>query len=472
MPPADVSIPNHIITQVYQHYQANEWCLITLNKHNQITHINSKAKRDLGLDDTATDIQQVLPVMATETLNESFYLPFYHHDNQVFDIHFKVEPDAKYLIFIPVDILHKQVQYKQQLAHDEELEKMRFKTLFETLESAHTELQLANEAKSFYISALSHEMGNPLNVIKGYNNLLQDDAMDVQTATAIIDKNVDKLTAIIQQALDYNNHKSHHNLKTFKPKKLVDELFNDFELQAQQKSLSLNNCIDEQIKISSNLTKWQQILTNLISNAIKYTEQGGVTVYSTHTGQRLNIDVSDSGCGISHTFQKQLFQAWSREYRSEAQGNGIGLVISKMLTEQIGGTLTLHHSGESGSTFRLSVPQTSLAKSILLVDDDEDCLQLFKHFLTEQHHQVTTASDLNQLKYLLEHQVFDAIITDLNLAQQQVTQAFDLIAKKVALKIVVTANPSPQTIAELLHLGFDQVLVKPLNQQDLVNSVA
>lgn len=469
-----MSLPNHIINQIHQHYQASNWCLITLNQANLITQINSKASNELGIQNKNQNIQDALPLLATETLDDSFFLPFYNHNNLVFDVHFIVETEYKFLILVPVDLVHQQVQYKQQMAHDEEIEKLRFKTLFKTLELAQQELIQANQAKSFYISALSHEMGNPLNAIKGYNNLLQENAIELAKATAVIDKNVNKLNEIIIQALDYDNKNSHKNNLAFNLHKVVDELINDFKLQAEQKSIQLINQIDKNLTVRSNQTKWQQILTNLISNAIKYTEQGSVTINSSTVNHELLIDVTDSGCGISEAFQKQLFTAWSREKRSAAKGNGIGLVISKMLAEQLSGKLFLLQSSPSGSTFRFQHPHkiSTTKKTILLVDDDKDCLALFEYYLTQEGHQLTTANSIDTMSEALKKNHFDVLISDLHLGKNQVTEIFELINQKAQLKIAITANPTSQTTKNLYHTGFDQVLSKPLNQIDLVNSVA
>ncbi len=469
-----MSLPDHIIQQIHSHYQASNWCLITLNLHNQIIQLNSKASNELKLSNKQQDIRNALPLLAAESLDEPFFLPFYNHHEHVYDVHFLPDKDLKYLIMVPVDMVHQQVQYKQQLAHNEEIEKLRFKALFSTLELAQEELIRANKAKSFYISALSHEMGNPLNAIKGYNNLLQEQAIEIEKATTIIDKNVNKLNQIITQALDYDHKKSHKNQINFSPHETIEELIRDFQLQAQQKSIQLFNHTAQDLMVKSNQVKWQQILTNLISNAIKYTDHGSVRVESSLVDDHLCIDVMDSGCGISKEFQLNLFKAWAREYKSNAKGNGIGLVISKMLAEQLDADLSLLSSDQNGSTFRFSFPfqLSTTNKHILLVDDDEDCLALFAHYLTQAQHRVTTANSIQSLSKQVNNNHFDVIITDLNLGHSQVTEVFSKIDKSTSHKIVMTANPSSKTIQDLYQIGFDQVLAKPLNQLDLVNSVA
>lgn len=445
-----------------------------LNQDNRIEQLNRKASNELGITNHEQDIRDVLPLLATESLNESFFLPFYNHNQYVFDVHFIVEPTQKFLIMVPIDMVHRQVQYKQQMAHNEAIEKLRFKALFTTLEQAQEELINANEAKSFYISALSHEMGNPLNAIKGYNNLLQEHAIELNKATAVIDKNVNKLNQIITQALDYDNKNSHKNKLSFKPHLVVDELIDEFSLQAQQKSIKLINQVDKKLSVSSNQTKWLQILTNLLSNAIKYTESGSVTIKSTLIHDQLCIDVADTGCGISSEFQQQLFNAWARENKSEAKGNGIGLVISKMLAEQLSAEIFLLQTGPAGSTFRFRFPYNNITakKHILLVDDDQDCLDLFTYYLTQVRHHVTTANSIVSMTEKLEQKQFDVIITDLNLGESLATEIFTTINNRAKLKIVMTANPTTQLTQQLYQLGFDLVLSKPLNQLDLVNSVA
>ncbi len=468
-----MSLPAAIIQQIYDHYQAADWGLITLDTNNQIVAINHKAKQDLNIPPVCRNIQDALPLVASETLDEPFFLPFYNHQGKVFDVHYMINDDHKYLILVPVDMLHQQVQVKQQIAHEEEIEKLRIKHLLNALRTAHEELDAANAAKSFYISALSHEMGNPLNAIKGYNDLLAEAAINVKQATTVINKNVAKLEHIINQTLDYDNQQNKKNTVHCKPHALVADLFNDFKIQAANKALQLDNQVCAKVILHCNPTKLNQILTNLISNAIKYTNQGSVTVKSSATDGYLHLDVIDTGCGISPAFQKQLFKAWSRERKSDAQGNGIGLVIAKMMAEQMAAELVLHHSEPTGSVFRLSFAKPLLNNQlILLVDDDVDCLNLFTFYLTQAGHQVETAQSIEEMLALIRANDYDALITDLNLQDGQSDQVFDQIKQAVDTKIIMTANPSRQTIRFLTDLGFDQVLCKPLNQEELVNSVA
>lgn len=468
-----MSLPTTIVQHIYDHYQAADWGLITLDANNKIIEINQKASQDLDVTLDCPRLQDVLPLVATESLNESFFLPFYNHQDKVFDVHFITTDEHKYLILVPVDMLHEQVQVKQQIAHEEEIEKLRIKYLLTALRTAHEELDAANAAKSFYISALSHEMGNPLNAIKGYNDLLAEAAINVKQATTVINKNVAKLQHIINQTLDYDNQQNKKSSAQCKPKGLVDDIFNDFKIQATAKTLKLKNQVSPRVTLNCNPTKLNQILTNLISNAIKYTDQGSVTVQSNSANGYLHLDVIDSGCGISPTFQKQLFKAWSREQKSAAEGNGIGLVIAKMMAEQMAANLVLYHSDSSGSVFRLSFEMPDLKNHlILLVDDDVDCLNLFTFYLTQAGHQVDTAQSVEDMLARLKRTEYDALVTDLNLPDGRPDQVFEQIKKAVNTKVIMTANPSRQRVQHLTDLGFDRVLCKPLNQEELVNSVS
>lgn len=469
-----MSLPPTVLEHIYRHYQAAEWGIITLDADNQISHINAKAMRDLDIPQSTTDIQAALPLLAAETLDQPFLIPFYNHGTRVFDVHFLLTDGLKYLIFVPIDQVHKQVQSKQQLAHEQAIAKEQLQGLFATLESAHEELQAANSAKSFYISALSHEMGNPLNAIKGYNELLSEGDIELAHASRVISNNVAKLEQIISQTLDYDQQQTRSTRQAVQLAALIDDLFTDFQLLSQSKGLQLRNQVDPDLVLLTHPNKLQQILTNLISNAIKYTDQGQVTVSATKAADLLHLEVTDSGCGMSQAFQQQLFTAWSREGKSTSHGNGIGLVIGKMLAEQLGGHLSLQSSDHRGSCFRLTLTHSAPPKvrQILLVDDDEDCLKLFAFYLQQAGHQVTTANSLQQLLALSAEHSFDTLITDLNLSDGQADLAYDQFRDRFALTVLITAHPSQHRIDQMLAVGFDQVLCKPLSQDDLVNSVA
>jgi signal transduction histidine kinase len=469
-----VTIPANILNQVYHHYRTEDWCIIQLNNQNQLVYANDNAIHVFHLTVLQTDIKAALPLLATETLEDDFFIPFYNHGKKIYDVHFLTDGSQKFIIMVPIDALHQQLQYKQQIAHEQVIEKIRLQYLFSTLETAHTELNQANSAKSFYISALSHEIGNPITAIKGYNQLLEEGAIDASTATQIIGKNADKIQHIISQTLDYDQQHNNINNIKFKPAEMVDDIFNDFKIQAQNKSLFLDNQVATDITVSSNTTKWNQVFTNLISNAIKYTDSGGITICSVVANGLLHLDVIDTGCGMSKSFQTNLFTAWKREQKSQANGNGIGLVISKMLAEQVGADLALHSSDSHGSCFRFSLNYQEHLNThrILLVDDDPDCLNLFNYYLTQAGHQVITANSIQSLKQQLAKHEFDTLITDLNLSDGQVHHIYSEIRAKLNKIILITANPTAAMSEQLARIGFDLVLSKPLNQEKLVNSVS
>ncbi|MCX7552871.1 hybrid sensor histidine kinase/response regulator [Marinicella sp. S1101] len=469
-----MKIPQGIFNRVYDHYQASDWCLITLDRKNTVKNFNRNAETAFALSHQQNNIRDVIPLLAAESLDEEFMLPFFNHNEKVFDVHFLIEGDYKHLIMVPIDMLHKQVQSRQQIAHEQEIEKLRLEGLFVALEGAHEELKKANSAKSFYISALSHEIGNPITAIKGYNQLLMEGAIEQEAATKVFQNNIEKIQQIITQTLDYDQQYNTQYSRQLAPAQVIDQLFNDFSIQASNKGLKLINQVDPEVIIKTNQTKWSQIFTNLISNAIKYTEKGSITVKSQLEDGLLHIDTIDTGCGMSPAFQSKLFTAWSREKKSQSAGNGIGLVISKMLAEQIGGDLILHSSNQHGSRFRFSVTyhQALNAQRILLVDDDADCLSLFDFYLTEAGHEVTTAHSIQSIEQKLAEKDFDVVLTDLNLTDGSVDQIHQKLKSQVARVVIMTANSTKQKRHELETLGFDQVLNKPLTQEQIVNSVA
>lgn len=466
--------PSGIISKIYDHYQATNWCLIILNKSNDIVHFNHNASEHIENLNLNESIRIQFPLLAAESLENEFIIPFFNHNDKIFDVHFLLDETFKYIMMIPIDMLHQQVQFKQQMAHEQVIEKLKLQSLFSALENAHDELKEANSAKSFYISALSHEIGNPINAIKGYNQLLEEDNISKDKATSVIKNNIEKIQQIITQTLDYDQQYNTQYSVKLNPAAMIDELFNDFKIQAQNKNLQLINQVDPSIIINTNKTKWTQIFTNLISNAIKYTEKGSIHVVSIIEDDLLHIDTIDTGCGMSLHFQNQLFTAWTREQKNQSKGNGIGLVISKMLAEQVGGDLLLYSSGTEGSRFRFSMNYFKPPNSqrILLVDDDFDCLNLFNYYLTQSGHQVKTADSIGSIKNQLKTHQFDVIVTDLNLTDGTVDQIIDELSQHAGKTIVMTANPTNEKRDALYQAGFDMVLSKPLSQEQLVNSVS
>ncbi|MFA5676856.1 MAG: response regulator [Pseudomonas sp.] len=247
----------------------------------------------------------------------------------------------------------------------------------ETIEIQNIELDLARKTaqeasriKSEFLANMSHELRTPLNSILGFTTLLQRSELSgrQQEYLITIGKSADSLLAIINEILDFSKIEAGklvlENL-SFNLRDLVDETLTMLAPSAHAKGLELVSIIyrDTPLGLSGDPMRLKQILANLISNAIKFTHKGSVSVRVMAEQQDadqvlLRISVNDTGVGLSPTQQKALFKAFSQADNSvsrHAGGTGLGLVISKRLVEQMQGEIGLRSQSGEGSEFWLTL---------------------------------------------------------------------------------------------------------------------
>ena len=255
--------------------------------------------------------------------------------------------------------------------------------LEETVQERTEELRLArdaadsaNKAKSVFLANMSHELRTPLNAILGFSQLMRQDqslSSSQQINLEIINKSGDHLLQLINDVLEIAKieaGKLHLEIATFDLHKLVREVSDMMRLKAQQKGLQLQ--LDQSSEfprlIKGDEARLRQILVNLVSNAVKFTEQGGVTIRlgsKQNAQHHLIIEIEDTGPGISSIDQQRLFKPFEQlSAGSTHGGTGLGLAIVKQFVQLMGGNVSLESKPGKGSLFRVELP---LEK----VDEDE-----------------------------------------------------------------------------------------------------
>ncbi len=245
-------------------------------------------------------------------------------------------------------------------------EKMHF------MEMQNYQLQQAEKVKSEIITVLSHELRTPLNVVLGFSDLISFKLDENQLTSDFIIKYVEtikdsgsQLLTLINSMLDLaklQEGKFSLELQPFYMGELIEIIVEKLRFFASQKNISLDfNYNIQDIKVINDPIRIQQILINLINNAMKFTETGGVLVELQEiNAEKIVITVKDTGIGISEIDFKYIFQAFrqvdntmSRNY----EGTGLGLAIVKDLVDLMGGTITIESVLSEGSIFRLELPK-------------------------------------------------------------------------------------------------------------------
>ena len=361
-----------------------------------------------------------------------------------------------------------------------------------------------DKMKTDFISVVSHELRTPLTSIKGYTDLLLSGAAgensELQTEfLGIIQLSTTRLSNLINDVLDISRIESGTLKIKHEPidyRHLVADTLRVMKAAADVKAISMDAALPESIPpVRGDADKVTQILTNLVSNAIKYTPEGGwVKVSLEVTGDTsVTTCVADSGIGVAPEDQKKLFQRFFRADNSstrEAGGTGLGLVIAKTLIELMGGTIWLESEPSRGSKFYFTLPlfleagnapaPTPVALPergiglVLIVDDDAYVRSLIRHALHRRGYGTLEASDCAEAQQKARLHKPDAVTLDMMMPQMdglKTLRALKTDPATAPIPVIVVSVSGDPTHGDLT-LGAFSFGQKPLVQADLPALVA
>ncbi len=378
----------------------------------------------------------------------------------------------------------------------------------------------ASAAKSAFVANMSHEIRTPLNAVLGFADVLRRGMAHSREEEIeyldLIHRSGRHLLELINNILDLSKIESGHlQLETlnFSPHRIVYDVVSVLKARAQERGIALLASYDSELPetIDSDPTKLRQVVTNLVGNAIKFTEVGSVTVRITATGGRkplLRIDVQDTGIGMTPVQQQKVFNAFEQADGSTTRrfgGTGLGLSISRQFAEALGGTLTLTSKENVGSTFTFllpfpakrdtrwlsgdtisteiasqqaqseSAPQIQLPNLPILVADDGDAnCRLISLILTRAGARVTTARDGREALKAMAGQDFALVLMDMQMPGIDGYQATELIRSTGCTVpiIALTGNAMKGDRQRCLDSGCSDFLTKPVHVDRLLTTVA
>lgn len=372
------------------------------------------------------------------------------------------------------------------------------RALFEAKEKAEELARL----KSNFLANMSHEIRTPLTSIIGFAEILEaEPTADVISKAQFIRGSGHRLMMTLDSVMDFAQLESGSlrlDVARVDVMSHTRDLRQMFDLQAKQKGLYLKfDCEHTKILAYADPAALFRVLTNLISNAIKFTTEGGVHVTIRQEEASVCFDIADTGIGIGEEFLGQLFEDFKQESEGFArnyEGVGLGLSITKRLVDLMGGSITVASRRGEGSTFSVRLPMGASAMrendsesasgrssrarsaSILVVEDQDDAQNLLRHLL-RPNYQVDIATSAEDAFAAAERSQYDLILMDINLGgtSRNGTEVLKVLRRWPAYAgvpiIACTAYALPGDDERFLAEGFDGYLGKPFRKVDLFNIV-
>ena len=360
----------------------------------------------------------------------------------------------------------------------------------------------ANQAKSRFLSNMSHEIRSPLNSIVGYSYILQKDPSIPEHRRQAVDtlkRSSEHLAALIEDILDIARieaRKFELNYEPFDFHALIEHLVHVHKAQAEDKGLSFHckiiNTLPKRIKADEK--RVGQILINILSNAIKFTQTGGILFSISYSAGVAKFEITDTGEGIHEQQLQEIFQPFTRLNTvtgNAISGSGLGLTISKILAEIMGGELNVTSKVGEGSTFTVRLFLANLGNNsepyetesiigyhgrriqLLVVDDQSDHRELIKSLLAPLGFSIHEAESGEDCLEKITHLQPNLVLLDLAMTGIDGAETVQrLRLQKYTLPVIIlSANAYPSDRQRTMSSGANDFLAKPIQVQQLLNKL-
>ncbi|MEA1877067.1 MAG: ATP-binding protein, partial [Bacteroidota bacterium] len=380
------------------------------------------------------------------------------------------------------------------------------------LDAQKAKLEVANKLKSEFLSNMSHELRTPLNSIMALSSVLLTQAKDKLNEEEngyleIVERNGKRLLSLINDILDLS--KIEAGRMDILPEfvslgSLLQIMVENMQVLCDEKGLAISLSIPDDLpKVETDASKLHQILTNIVGNAVKFTENGGIEVSVRRDKESVIIDVKDSGIGISEEMLLHVFDEFRQADGSSSrlyEGTGLGLAIASKLAIILGGDISVQSEAGKGSVFSITIPfkwhekrlisgndaieaiswqdmestntpdkDISEAR-ILIVEDNPDHMITIKAVLKGKYN-IDEASDVEEaLMKVITHKP-EIVLLDMSLPEMSGEQAVKALKENSVMVIAVTAQAMKGDREKFMKIGCDGYVSKPINQEALLEEI-
>ncbi len=385
--------------------------------------------------------------------------------------------------------------------------------------AAREDVERTSDLKDEFLANLSHELRTPLTAILGWSQMLQRrrtlDAVDIREGLEIIERNTRQQVQLIDDLLDTSriaSGKLRINVQSVDPVSIIEAALETIKPAADARGIRIEKILDTAAgPISGDPSRLQQVMWNVLSNAIKFTPRSGkVQVLLQRINSHIEISVTDTGIGFKPEFLPHVFERFRQADGSTTRrhgGLGLGLSIVRHLVELHGGTVQATSPGEGkGATFSIQLPLTAVqrktseqerrhpkaarpsnrdfklpdlsAVKVLVVDDEADGRDLVRFVLEDSGANVITAEGGKQALALVEQQKPDVIVSDIGMPEMdgyefiKRVRAFEKHSDRHTPAIALTAFARSEDRTRALQAGFMIHVAKPVEADEFLATVA
>ena len=368
----------------------------------------------------------------------------------------------------------------------------------------------ANHAKSDFLANMSHEIRTPINAILGMNEMISREAVtdSVKTYSWNIKRASESLLSLINDILDFSkieSGKMQLEVGEYRLSTVLNDVVNMIEYRAERKGLDFIINVDREMpdRLIGDEVRIRQIIMNLLTNAVKYTEEGSVTLSvigeAVAAGRLLTVSVKDTGIGIHKEDMAKLFSGFQRldlQHNRNIEGTGLGLTITKRIVDMMGGTVSVDSKYGEGSVFTVTLPQkvaeaskpmgaftpgvgkgpdgqryresfTAPEASVLVVDDNEMNLFVTQSFLKATRMQMELCKSGQECLDRLAKKHFDVVLLDQMMPGmdgiETLHRAMEMEGVREIPFIAMTANAVSGAREMFLKEGFADYISKPVD---------